>query len=453
MEFTIFPRMKWIVAGIIIACTVFLGFVPVQSDFWWIVLGYLPFFGAYAYVMQQGEKAPLRFYLGVAVMARVILWIAFPQLSDDVYRFIWDGRLLTSGYNPFDHLPAHYLEAEQLVSGLDQALFDQLNSPEYFTIYPPVAQATFALACWLFPTSVAGSAMVMKFFLLLCEIGTIALLPRLLKSFQLSAHRSLIYALNPLLIIEIVGNLHYEGAMIFFLLLGLWWLQKENFVPAAVAIALSIAAKLLPLLFLPFFIKRLGLRRSLLFFSLMGITLLLLFLPLVNGVFLQNFGNSLDLYFRKFEFNGSIYYFFRWIGFQLKGYNTIASLGPLLAFTTFLGITTAAYLDNDHSWRTLPGRALFAICLYLFCTTTVHPWYVALPVVLCLFTNWRFPILWSALILLTYINYSYAVYFENLWIVSLEYTFVFAFLIWEIRNNKAKFQSFQLPFKFGKERL
>lgn len=449
MEFTIFPGMKWIVAATILACTFFLGFVPGQSDFAWIVLGYLPFFGAYLYVVQQAEKAPLRFYLGVAIVARVILLFALPQLSDDVYRFIWDGRLLTSGYNPFDHLPAHYLEAGQQVPGLDRTLFDQLNSPEYFTIYPPVAQASFALACWLFPTSIAGSALVMKLFLLLCEIGTIALLPQLLKRFQLSALRSLIYALNPLLIVEIVGNLHYEGVMIFFLLVGLWWIQKEKYVPAAVAIALSIAAKLLPLLFLPFFIKRLGWRLSVRFFTVMGITLILLFLPLVNGVFLQNFGNSLDLYFRKFEFNGSVYYFLRWVGFQLKGYNTIASLGPWLAFTTFLGITTAAYLDKDLSWRTLPGRALFAICLYLFCTTTVHPWYVALPLVLCVFTNWRFPILWSALILLTYINYSYPVYFENLWIVSMEYILVFAFLFWESRKNKAQLRSFQLPLKLG----
>jgi hypothetical protein len=443
----------WAPAIVILACTIFLGFVPDQSDFPAIALGYLPFFAAYFYLIHQGEKVPLKFWLGLAIVARILLLFSFPHFSDDVYRFIWDGRLIVHGHNPFDHLPAYYLEAGHEVSGLDQELFQELNSPEYFTIYPPVAQGSFALACWFFPDSVFGSAFVMKLFLLLCETGTILLLPRLLGGFQLPAHRSLIYALNPLLIVEIVGNLHYEGAMIFFLMLGLRCLQKERYLSTAVAIALSIGAKLLPLLFLPFFVKRLGWKRSRWFFPILGGTVLLLFLPLLNGVFLQNFGQSLDLYFRKFEFNGSIYYLLRWVGFQLKGYNNIARLGPQLAMATFIGISLAALLDKDRSWRSLPGRALFAICLYLLFTTTVHPWYVALPVVLCLFTDWRFPLLWSALILLTYVNYSYPMYFENLWIVALEYLLVIGYLVWEVKQRPGAFRSFQLPFKFGKKSL
>ncbi|MCB0631512.1 MAG: glycosyltransferase 87 family protein [Saprospiraceae bacterium] len=444
---------NWIAAGVLLACTIFLGFVPEQSDFLEIVLAYLPFFAAYAYVIRMGEKASLKFWLGIGLLARLILLFSFPRFSDDVYRFIWDGRLLINGLNPFDHLPAYYLEAGHQVPGLEPALYEKLNSPEYFTIYPPVAQATFALACSLFPNSISGSAFIMKLFLLLCEAGTIFLLPRILNGFKLPRTRSLIYALNPLLIVEIVGNLHYEGAMIFFLVLGLYLLQKERYGWAAVAIALSIAAKLLPLLFLPFFIRRLGWKRSIRFFAVMGGALVLLFLPLVNGVFLQNFGNSLDLYFRKFEFNGSIYYLLRWIGFRIKGYNTIAQLGPWLAFATFTGISLAAILDKDQRWRSLPGRALFAICLYLFFTTTVHPWYVALPVVLCMFTNWRFPLLWSALIILTYVNYSYPGYFENLWVVSLEYLLVFGFLIWEIRYKRIQFHLSQLPLKLFKKQF
>ena len=56
-----------------------------------------------------------------------------------------DGRLIVQGQNPFDQLPAFYLEAGHEVKGLSTTLFEQLNSPEYFTIYPPVAQASFAV--------------------------------------------------------------------------------------------------------------------------------------------------------------------------------------------------------------------------------------------------------------------------------------------------------------------
>lgn len=431
---------RWLPAALFIAAIGFLGFVPSQSDFWWIALGYIPAFAVYAWVLRRSNDVSLTFLLGLAVAARVLLLFAFPNLSDDVYRFIWDGRLLVQGYNPFDHLPAYYREEGHSVPGLSAALFQELNSPEYFTIYPPVAQATFALACWLFPTSVAGSALVMKLFLLACEVGTIWLLPKLLRTFDLPENRSLIYALNPLVIVEIMGNLHYEGAMIFFLLLGIWWIQKARLYPAAIAMALSVAAKLLPLLFFPFFIRRLGWRDSIRFFAAVGAVLLLLFFPLVSGVFLENFGNSLDLYFRKFEFNGSFYYLSRWIGYLRKGYNRIAQIGPMLAGVTFLGIVGMALWRKSKTWRSLPGLALFAITLYLFGTTTVHPWYVAMPLVLCLFTDWRFPVVWSGMILLTYVNYSYVEYYENLWIVGLEYGVVFGYLAWEcrgllVRNN------------------
>lgn len=420
---------------VFLASIVFLGFVPVQSDFAWIMLGYLPAFAVYIWVVSRKDKVPFSFLLGLAFLARLVLLFSFPNLSDDVYRFIWDGRLLVQGYNPFDHLPAFYVEAGNEVPGLTEALFRQLNSPEYFTIYPPVAQGTFALACWLFPGSLAGSALIMKLFLLACEVGTLWLLPKLLNTFQLPPERSLIYALNPLIIVEVMGNLHYEGAMIFFLLLGIWCLQQKRIYSAAVAFALSIAAKLLPLLFLPFLIRRLGWPKSFRFFTVLGFTLLLLFLPLLSGVFLENFGNSLDLYFRKFEFNASVYYVLRWLGYLQKGYNQIALIGPVLAAGTFIGITAMAYRKKNKDWQSFPAMALFAITLYLIFTTTVHPWYVAMPLVLCLFTNWRYPVVWSGLILLTYINYSYPEYHENLWIVGLEYSVVFGFLIWEYQKN------------------
>lgn len=427
--------IHWVLALLFLASIAFLGFVPTQSDFGWILLGYIPAFAVYVFVIKKEEEIPLSFFLGLAVWIRLLLLFSFPNLSDDVYRFIWDGRLLVQGYNPFDQLPAYYMEAGREVPGLTRAIFQELNSPEYFTIYPPVAQASFALACWLFPGSIAGSALIMKLFLLACEVGTIWLLPKLLQSFQLPPARALIYALNPLVIVEIMGNLHYEGAMIFFLLLGLWWLQKDRIYLAAVAIAFSIAAKLLPLLFLPFFIRRLGWPKTFRFSPVLGGVLILLFLPLVSGVFLENFGNSLDLYFRKFEFNASVYYVLRWLGYLGRGYNLIAQIGPLLALGTFIGITTLAIRNKTDDWRSLPTLALFAISLYLFFTTTIHPWYVAMPLALCVFTHWRYPVLWSGMILLTYINYSYPEYWENLWIVALEYGAVFSFLGWEYRQH------------------
>ncbi len=420
----------YLLAVLLLLNTLALGYGPEQGDFTWIMALLLPFLGLYyvAYRNSQSEQQ-VYFFLGLAALLRVSLIFALPLLSDDVYRFIWDGRLLIAGYNPFDQLPAAYLN--QGIPGIDQALFAELNSPDYFTIYPPVAQGIFAVACWLFPTSIWGSAVVMKVFLVGFELGSLYLLPRLLRHFKLPIKNALLYALNPLVILEISGNLHFEGAMVFFLLLALWYLVNEKWDFSALAMGLSIVSKLLPLIFLPLLLRRLGWWKSIRYYFIVGLGVLLLFAPLISGVFLTNFGDSLDLYFRRFEFNASIYYLLRWVGYQSSGYNLIAYIGPSLAGLVLLGVLLYTLLERKPSWENFPQAMLFAICLYLFCTTTIHPWYTILPVVLCCFTRFRFPVLWSILIFLTYANYSGAEYAENLWLVAVEYSLVFCLLLVE----------------------
>ncbi len=483
--------LKLGISSLLIGLVYMLGYETARSDFPQLITLYGAFFLIYlgVFYFTKAQKT-LAFFVGVGVLLRFLLLFTIPNFSDDLYRFIWDGRLLTQGINPFDHLPTYYIENNRTIPGLTTDLYQQLNSPNYFTIYPPVNQLIFATAAWLFPNSIWGSSLVMKSCLFVFEVGSIFLIIQLLRHFKLPAKNVLLYALNPLIIIEITGNIHFEGAMIFFLLLAIWLIvMKKRWLLSAVAFALSVASKLLPLMFLPLFIRRIGQsekyksnnnfrsrggdtqgefnflnqfkwfiyfiksrvvltdwlllnwKKIITYFTIIGITLVALFIPLINGVFLANFGDSLNLYFQKFEFNGSLYYFFRWIGFQVRGYNIIGTLGPYLALTALTGIILITLLEKQTDWSKLFGRMLFAVCCYLFCSATVHPWYVAMPIVFCLFTRFRFPIVWSGLIFLTYINYSYTDYFENLWMVGIEYVFVFGYLIYELIKLNSNFES------------
>ncbi len=458
--------IRYIFSFVLVALTSVLGFQVQQSDFAYLIAAYFPFFFVYLFIYQKSNDwESIQFFLLVSILLRFILVFAFPGLSDDIYRFVWDGRLLLNGVNPFDQLPSAYITGTERIAGLDEALYQELNSPEYFTIYPPVCQAIFAGACWLFPTSLVGTAIIMKFIFLLFEAGSIFLLVKLLRHFNLPEKNALIYALNPLIILELVGNLHFEAAMVFFLLLAIWCLVNFRWQWSAVAMALSIASKLLPLLFLPFLIRRLGWRKSFYYFSIVAVAVILLFAPLLNGVFLSHFGDSLNLYFQKFEFNASLYYVIRWIGYQWAGYNIIQFLGPILAICSALGIFGLAFFEkatwttnklSHHSSFAVPHRKeapfglqifpinglatmfLFAISWYLFLTTTVHPWYLSLPLALCVFGGFRYAMLWSGLVILTYINYSFGDYYEVLWVVGLEYTLVITLFLYELRNSIQK---------------
>ncbi|MEN0006817.1 MAG: glycosyltransferase 87 family protein, partial [Bacteroidota bacterium] len=345
--------------------TIGLGYFCQQAQFSHIISFFLLGFVCYLFLFLKSKPTDIKWLVGLGIALRFSLVFAFPALSDDIYRFIWDGQLWLNGLNPFEQLPTYYMQAPNEVAGLSPELFELLNSQKYFTVYPPIAQATFTIAVWLSPNSWWGASVVMKLLLLGCEIGAIFLLWRLITQFELPPANILLYVLNPLVIVEVVGNLHHEGMMVFFLLLAFYWLTQSKYHWSAVAMACSIASKLLPLMFLPFLIRRLGWKQSIRYFAILGATCLVLFLPLFSEVFIQNFSQSLDLYFRRFEFNGSVYYLLREWGYSWTGRNMIQMLGPILALLTLTGILVATFVEREASWKKLPLRWLFAISLYL----------------------------------------------------------------------------------------
>lgn len=410
--------------------------IPRQQDFYVLLAFYIPAFAAYIWLYRQAAEDHLLFYLAAAVIIRLLLLPAIPNLSDDIYRFIWDGRLINAGLNPFDHLPGYYLEEGHRVPGLTADLFARLNSPEYFTIYPPVAQAVFATASWLFPHSITGATLVIRAVLIAAEAGTLIFLPRVLQGWGMPPKRALFYAFNPLVIVEISGNLHFEGVMVLMFVAGLRWLQIGRINTAALAMAGAVAAKLVPLMFFPLFIRRLYAAGRwpvvFRFFGICGAALLVFFTPLLNGVFFRNIGQSLGLYFHQFEFNAGLYYMARWIGYQVAGYNQIAWIGPRLAILSAGFILLLAALERGKDWKSLPEIAMWSLLAYLACGTTIHPWYTIMLLFLSLFTRWRFPVVWTGLIMLTYIHYLNGAFKENYWVIGIEYGGVLVGILIEI---------------------
>lgn len=414
--------------------TITLGFFATQADFSIIFSGYLMMFAAYAWWLFRPAAFDWKTIVFVAVFARLILAFALPSLSDDYFRFIWDGLLTNAGYNPFNFLPSEIVNANMPIAGLTPSLYESMNSPNYYTVYPPVLQAVFALSTFVFGDNVYAATVLMKLLVLSAECGSAFLIVSLLKHFQQPLNRVVWYVANPLVVIEITGNLHFEGIAVFFFLLGWWLIVKQYFYASAVAIALSIATKLLPLMFLPFFIKRLGWKRAILYFAIIGAVLIAVFSPLLNEVFINNFRSSLGLYFAHFEYNASVFYALQWVGRQLSnGHNWINILGPALGAWTALTIFGKAWVEDRPDWQNFGGAALFAFTLFLLTTTTVHPWYLSFLIVLSAFSNFKFPLVWAFFAVLTYINYSYNPYHENKWIVAVEYIVVLSILAWELR--------------------
>ncbi len=418
------------------ACILYVGFIAVQGDFVQIIVPYSFCFLVYLFLIK--EKPQLNYFvllIAVAISLRFILIFSFPNLSDDVYRFIWDGRCMHHGINPYQYLPSEMIgKHDWLAAGL----FEKLNSPNYFSIYPPIGQFVAYLATFFETSSYYLESVLLKCFVFAAEVGSIFFGLKLLEHFGLSSHKILIYALNPLILLEIMGNIHFEGFMIFFILLALWLLVKSKYTFSALSLSLGIACKLLPLMFLPLFVAFFRDRKAIVFSIITGVALLLLFLPFLAGANALNLSESVDLFVKKFEFNGSIYYLLRAGGYALKGFNTIHIIGPILSacIVLFIFAQALAFSIKKLSIEDLITFMLFAFTTYLLLATIVHPWYLAMPLALCMFTRFRFPVVWSGLIFFTYVNYSYAEYFENLWVVGVEYLIVYGVIIYEMVGRK-----------------
>ncbi|TPE44483.1 glycosyltransferase 87 family protein [Pontibacter mangrovi] len=408
-----------------------LAYATPRTGFAQLVLLYAVVFIAYLYVCRQ--RIHLWHGIAAAILFRLIFLLATPALSDDYFRFVWDGRLLAAGLNPYLYLPTFFLQPEApQVPGLTQELFGQLNSQGYYSVYPPVSQAVFWLAVQLSPQSIPGSVVVMRLILLLAEAGSILLLWRLLRKMALPEKHVLLYALNPLVIVELVGNLHFEALMIFFLLLALYQLFYHRLVWSGMAFGLAIGAKLLPLMFLPFVLRKLGWRQFILYGTVVLITVVAQFAPLVNLQVLQHISQSLDLYFRKFEFNASVYYLLRWLGFRVAGYNIISIIGPLLSLVTLVAVLSMASVKKLGSVRRMAGYMATALAVYLLLSTTVHPWYLTTLLALTVMSHFRFAVVWSGLAILTYAAYRTPTYQEGLLLVALEYSLVLLWLTVEL---------------------
>ncbi len=412
-----------------------IGYFTERSHIITLLLLFALTFAAYVH-LSTGKYFFLKISLLVAIIFRIIFLFAWPALSDDYFRFIWDGRIVLAGFNPFEHLPSYYLTLQKQIPGINPALYNHLNSPQYFSVYPPVCQFIFATSAWLSGESNWGMVVMMRLTILAAEIGNIFILLKLLRHYKKPATQVLWYAFNPLVIVELTGNLHFEAILLFFLLSSWYLLTQQNLLIAGILFGLAVSVKLVPLLLMPLILAQLGWRKFAVFGTAAGLSFVALFLPFLSPTVLLNIGQSLNLYFQKFEFNASMYYVLRWLGHLLADYNPIAFIGPGLSLLTALLISILAYKSRKNLPEKRPEYWLFAFSIYFFLATTVHPWYLTTLVALSVFTFYRYALVWSGLAVLSYATYQTASYHENLNLTALEYSLVFGWLIWEYKKLK-----------------
>ncbi|WP_298487396.1 mannosyltransferase [uncultured Maribacter sp.] len=399
------------------------------------------------YKIIQFQKWNFKFLLGVGVLFRLVFLFAEPNLSQDFYRFIWDGELLNNFKNPYLYLPKVLIEQKDLPIANAQELYNGMGelSPKFYSNYPPLNQLIFALASLLGGKTILGSITIMRISIILADIGIVYFGRKLLKNLNRSPHLIFWYFLNPLVLIELTGNLHFEGVMLFFFIWSLYLLSIDKWKTSAVVYALSILTKLVPLLFLPLFLTHFKFKKSVPFYAIVGITTTILLAPFYSSEFIANYSETVGLWFSNFEFNGSIYNIIKHTAisfFDAKPWELIKAYGKITPIITISIVLLFTFLRDNKNLNTLISSMLFILTIYYFISTTVHPWYIIFLTLLTLFTNYKYAVVWSSAVILSYWAYGQPDFKENLWFLFIEYSSVFAIILYELitqRNKKRLF--------------
>lgn len=366
------------------------------------------------------------------LVLRLLLFNSTPQWSDDYARFLWDGELINIHQNPYLETPSDWLETHPNESNSYlESLFEVMNSPDYYSVYPPSNQVFFFISSFFSNQQVSTGILVLRILLILSEIGVFILLWKFLGGDS----KLILYWLNPFVILELSGNLHFEGLVLLALLLSLWAFQKQLFFASGSFWSLAIGLKILPLMLFPSFLGIKKIRKSLGFWFGGGLVITMCFLPLVYGDSWRSLKSSLQLYQGKFEFNASVYYLLREVGFWMKGYNTIATLTKILSVITLLGISYISWKRKAESMAQLAEIWVLIYLVYLLLQPIIHPWYIIPAFGLSLLTKMKSMVFWTFSAILSYHAYSQVDFDENPWVLFLEYLIVAIGLAWDFKKR------------------
>ena len=397
---------------------------------------YSVLFGCYYLILKQ-FKIKEQHLACLAIGFRLVFLVSIPNLSQDFYRFIWDGRLILSGLNPYLTTPNNLLFSQPDLFPQMKTLFDGMGALNagHYSNYPPIHQLPFIIAAILSKHSILGSVVVLRLLLISADLGILFFGKRLLKKLQLPTRNIYWFILNPLVIIELTGNLHFEGLMLFFFVMALYYIHTKKWYLGALTMALSIAVKLVPILSLPLFLNKLGWKKSFRFYLSIGIVFILLFLPFMGGDFIKNYSATIGLWFSKFEFNASFYYFLKCGLEATSNFELIHSMS--IVVVNVLGFQISYQLIRNKTKTTaLILSILWVLTTYYFISTTVHPWYIITLLLLSIFTPYKFAHVWSYTLIFSYLAYNQFSVDENGFILCVEYLPVLGVLVWELWSQR-----------------
>lgn len=370
--------------------------------------------------LKKGYELRLRHILLIAGLLRVAMLPMMPSLSDDAYRYLWDGRLLLKGQNPYYVTPAETAWRDEL--------FHLQGYPTTHTIYPPGAQLLFASAVAIgerFGTSWQWSYFAWKLIVIASELWAVYLLLRLLQLHGIPIARGILYAWHPLVVVELAGQAHTDALWVLAIALALWGFASGSAGKGLPAMVIGGAIRVFPFILVPLWLRFLP-RRDLFVALTCSAGGVLLLTPLFDPIAVSNYLEVMLRFTNYYEFNGGIYQGVKWLfdELHLQPSNQIAG-GLLLMVQLVAFLCIWLWPTSDRSVRSLAWRMLLLLTVQIIFPAKVHVWYFVAPLFLLPLT-WERGLRWgwwwlTMIAPVTYIAYTGPTVIEPMWLLTMEW--------------------------------
>lgn len=329
-------------------------FILLYSATWLAMLGLFLFFPRN---LTARKGAVIILLLGL--VCRLVL---LPHAhSDDVNRYLWEGRLISENINPYQYPPDHH--TLKPLAG-DDPYHALINHPENPAAYPPLSLYIFSLA-----GQISYTPVFLKIIMLLFDLGTAGFVLLLLSKRRLDLRWGILYAFNPLILYSFAGQGHFDAIHLFFLTGAFFFYDRKSWKWMFLFIGLAVQIKYVALLGLPFLVNKHNYKLA----WISGAAIILPYVPLLDGHWPQLFF-SIIKFGEEYAFNGSVHGLLRAASGDMNFATLLVKilLPPVLLFGYWYFHPGRDRFKNDP----VPG-AFFVYGALLLFAPTVHFWYVS----------------------------------------------------------------------------
>lgn len=381
----------------------------------WILTSILFLLFIYLLAQENISGKTIFFLIAVGIIIRLSFINTPPIGSDDIYRYMWDGKTQNAGINPYLYKPVD----EKLSSLHSDILPDKMNFKEMKTIYFPLSQ-------WLFYTGYKLSGENFwgyKLLLLIFESMTLFALFLLLNKWNIAFKNILLYALCPLPIIQFAIDAHLDGFGLPMLLLAIYFYINEKKTLSAILLGLSFSIKPVGIIMIPvFFLLENKFTDKLKFLFIPFIAFGLQFIPYI---FTTNPFEAFMIYTKNWFYNGL---FFNLLNSFFHNNQT-----SRLICSALLTISLVPIYFSRKKWD---EKIYYAMIMLMIFSPVVHPWYIAWVAIFIPITQKWSAIFFTAacsLTSFTLINYLSNGIWKDYWIVQfVEYIGLIIFICLEL---------------------